>query len=460
MADSTTPDTVTRAAEVAAAGAADARPSAAPPSSGASPSAGPPLTAAEIAAIRAPFRRARLLPARAYHDPAIHDWEIEHIFLRDWIAVARAEEVPEPGSFVLRDLFGENVIVVRGRDGLIRAFYNVCRHRGTAVEERDCGKAVRFQCPYHAWIYDLDGRLLRARHTEDLEDFSLETYGLTPIRAETWQGFVFLSFADETTTTDLRTFMGDWFEHHEGFGRDMGSLRRAAQLTYRVEANWKIVAENYSECYHCPPVHPLLNRLTPYDQGEDFLADGPWKGGWMVFAEGCETMSMDGSRGGRRLLYARDDVEARRIFYYILWPNLIVSVHPDYVLTHQAWPDGPNRSTVHCDLYVDAADLGTADVTNAVEFWDLTNREDYHVVEMQQQGTRSRSWTAGRYSNQEASVHAFDLMVADRYAMDGVRTVRGWRTEVESAEEKRLRARAAAGRPVSVPVPSDLGAEE
>ncbi len=134
----------------------------------------------------------------------------------------------------------------------------------------------------------------------------------------------------------------------------MSTLRRAARLTYDVGANWKIVAENYSECYHCPPVHKMLNRLTPYDLGEDFLAEGPWKGGWMPFAEGCETMSISGTRDGRPLLYARDETEERRIYYYILWPNLIVSVHPDYVLTHQAWPDGPNRSTVHCDLYVEA----------------------------------------------------------------------------------------------------------
>jgi Rieske 2Fe-2S family protein len=338
-------------------------------------------------------------------------------------------------------VFGEDVILVRGRDDVIRAFYNVCRHRGTAVEERECGKAVRFQCPYHAWIYDLDGRLVRAKHTEDLEDFSLQTFGLTPIRCETWGGFVFLCFADEDVTPPLREYMGDWFAHHAGFGRDMSTLRRAARLTYDVKANWKIVAENYSECYHCPPVHPLLNKLTPYDLGEDFLAEGPWKGGWMVFAEGCETMSISGTRDGRPLLYARDETEARRIYYYILWPNLIVSVHPDYVLTHQAWPDGPNRSTVHCDLYVEADKLGEVDVSGAVEFWDITNREDYHVVELQQQGTRSRSWTAGRYSNQEASVHAFDIMVADRYANDGSHTVRGWRTE--TAGERRLAARGA-----------------
>ncbi|HET7829837.1 MAG TPA: Rieske (2Fe-2S) protein, partial [Candidatus Limnocylindrales bacterium] len=112
----------------------------------------PLLTAAELASIRREYRGATLLPARMYQDPAILDWERENILLRDWLMVAREEDVAEPGSFQLLDVEGENVILVRGRDDVIRAFYNVCRHRGTAVEERECGKAVRFQCPYHAWI--------------------------------------------------------------------------------------------------------------------------------------------------------------------------------------------------------------------------------------------------------------------------------------------------------------------
>jgi glycine betaine catabolism A len=412
------------------------------PSAPSSTAPRPPLfTPAEIASVRRPFRGASLLPARAYHDPAVLAFETEQWFLHDWLAVGREEEVPEPGSYLLREVMGEDILLVRARDGVLRAFYNVCRHRGTAVVEEPCGKAVRFQCPYHAWIYDLDGKLVRAKHTEDLEDFSLAAFGLTPVRLETWGGFIFVCFSDETP--DLRTSMVDWHDHHAGFGRDLSRLRRAARLTYDVAANWKIVAENYSECYHCPGVHPLLNKLTPYDLGEDFFPAGPWKGGWMVFTEGCETMSMDGQRHGRPILFARDETEARRIYYYILWPNLIVSVHPDYVLTHQAWPDGPGRSRVQCELYVDAADLGTADVTGAVDFWDLTNRQDYHVVELQQRGTRSRSWTAGRYSNQEAAVHAFDLMVMDRYAGDGVRTTREERTH---AERDRFAARAAAKR--------------
>ena len=394
-----------------------------------------PFDPAELEAVRRPFRAATLLPARAYHDPAVWAFERERWFLRDWVAVAREEELAEPGAFVTFDLVGEPLLIVRGRDRALRAFYNVCRHRGTAVAEEACGTAVRFQCPYHAWIYDLDGQLVRASHMDDIEDFSREAFGLAGIRCEAWGGFVFVSLADDAEVGDaspapaLSDWLGDFVDHHRTMGRDFTALRRAARLSYDVAANWKIVAENYSECYHCPSVHPLLNKLTPYDMGEDYEPSGPWKGGWMPLATGCETMSMDGLRHGRPLLAGTDEVAAGRIHYYILWPNLIISVHPDYVLTHQAWPDGPERSRVVCDLYVEADQLAAGiDVSGAVEFWDLTNRQDYHVVELQQRGTASRSFAAGRYSNQEASVHAFDLMVADRYADDGRRTAREQRT--------------------------------
>lgn len=397
-----------------------------------------PLTPEEIAAVRRPFRAATLLPSRAYHDPAVFEFERDEWFYRDWLVVGREEEAPEKGSFFLADVLGEPLVIVRGPDLRLRAFYNVCRHRGTAVAEERCGRVVRFQCPYHAWIYDLEGRLVKARHMEDVEDFTPEGFGLSQVRCETWGGFVFVSLDEEARS--LREHMGDWFDHHAGFGRDFTRLRRATRLEYDVAANWKIVAENYSECYHCPSVHPLLNRLTPYDLGEDFEPSGPWKGGWMPLANGCETMSMDGLRHGRPALAGASELDEGRIYYYILWPNLIVSVHPDYVLTHQAWPDGPERSRVLCDLYVEADALATPgfDISGAVDFWDLTNRQDYHVVELQQVGTRSRSFAAGRFSNQEAAVHAFDLMAVDRYAMDGVRTRREQRTGIE-----RVRAKAA-----------------
>ena len=175
-----------------------------------------PLTPEEIAAVRRPYRAASLLPGRAYHDPAIHEFERERWFRRDWLIVGREEDAATPGTYFLAEVDDEPLIVVRGRDGVIRAFYNVCRHRGTAVVEEPCGKAVRFQCPYHAWIYDLDGSLIRAKHTDDLDDFSLgdlRAGGRSASRL--WQGFVFVSLDAEAR--ELADWLGDLATHLDRF---------------------------------------------------------------------------------------------------------------------------------------------------------------------------------------------------------------------------------------------------
>lgn len=380
------------------------------------------LTPAELAAIRREYRGASLLPGRTYHDPSILEWEREHVVRRDWLMVAREEDVPEPTSFRLLAVDGEDVILVRGRDGTVRAFYNVCRHRGTAVEERDCGKAVRFQCPYHAWIYDLEGRLVRAKHTEDLEDFSLETFGLHEIPVASWQGFLFLNLS-EGPVTPLSDQLGDLVEQLARF--DFTSLRSAKRIEYDVAANWKLIAENYSECYHCPGVHPQLNALTPYDLGGDFTPGGAWQGGWMELVGGAETMALDGghgSRGGRPPMCGITSEDEARVYYYVLWPLAFLSIHPDYLLVHRLEPVAPGRTRVTCDWLFERETMERPgfDATEPVEFWDLTNRQDWHVCELQQRGTGSRSWVAGRYSNNEPSVQAFDLMVAARYNGDPI----------------------------------------
>jgi glycine betaine catabolism A len=387
------------------------------------------LTTAELASIRREYRGATLLPARCYHDEAVLDWERERIVRTDWVMAGRVEDLPTPGSFKLVDIDGESVILVRGKDDVIRAFYNVCRHRGTAVEERECGTAVRFQCPYHAWIYDLDGRLARAKHTEDLEDFGFETFGLRPVHAATWQGFVFLNLSDGSVEP-LEAQLGDLVDHFTRF--DFSTLRSAKRIDYEVAANWKFIAENYSECYHCPGVHPQLNKLTPYDLGGDYDPDGAWQGGWMELVGGAETMALDGGHGSRHGrppmcgITAEDEV---RIYYYVLWPLTFLSIHPDYLLVHRLEPIDAGHTRVICEWLFeeDTIALPDFDPSEPIAFWDLTNRQDWHVCELQQRGTRSRSWVAGRYSNNEASVQAFDLMVADRYASDGLeshRTVR------------------------------------
>jgi len=386
------------------------------------------LTAEELASVRREYRGATLLPRRTYHDTGIFGWERREILRRDWVLVAREEDAPDPGTYLLVEVDGETLVVVRNREGQLHAFHNVCRHRGTAVVEDACGKIVRFQCPYHAWIYDLDGALVRAKHTDDLDDFDFSTYSLASVRLETWQGFVFVNLAPDGPT--LREQLGDLVEQMDRF--DFGRLRSAKRIEYTVNANWKFIAENYSECYHCPGVHPQLNKLTPYDLGGDFEPHGAWQGGWMELVGEAETMALDGghgSRDGRPPMVGISAEDERRIFYYVVWPMTFISIHPDYLLLHRLVPQGPDRTRVVCDWLFEADTIAIPgfDPSDAVAFWDLTNQQDWHVCELQQRGTASSSWVAGRYSNQEASVHAFDRMVADRYAGDPIsatRTVR------------------------------------
>jgi Rieske 2Fe-2S family protein len=385
----------------------------------------PILTTEELASIRRPYRGARLLPGRTYHDAAIHDWEREQFLRHDWVIVGREAEAPQAGTYFTTELDGEPLLVVRGRDDRLRAFYNVCQHRGTAVVEEPCGKAVRFQCPYHAWIYDLEGKLIRAKHTEDLEDFSLDDFGLNSVRLETWQGFVFLNL--DPDAAPLADQLGDLVERFARF--DFAALRPARTITYDVAANWKFIAENYSECYHCPGLHPQLNQLTPYDVGAEYVPDGAWQGGWMELIAGAETMALDGGQGSRRGRPAMTGITAvdeRRIDYYIVWPTTFLSIHPDYLLVHRLAPHGPARTTIICEFLFPETTIALPDFdpSDAVAFWDLTNLQDWHACELQQRGTASRSWVSGRYSNLEESVQAFDLMVADRYAGDGVASQR------------------------------------
>jgi Rieske 2Fe-2S family protein len=379
-----------------------------------------PLTAADVAAVRQPLDRARLLPPRVFHDPAVFEYELESWFARTWLCVGRAEDVAESGSYVLAQVAGESVIVVRDRTGTLRGFSNVCRHRGSTLldEPTADGHLVRIQCPYHAWVYDLDGSLLRAPHTDLLDEFETTDFGLLPISIAEWQGFIFVNLTGDGPS--LSEQMADLSDRLPG--HPVGSLRRARKIEYEVAANWKVIAENYSECYHCPGVHPQLNRLSPYDRGHNFESAGPWAGGWMELIDAAETMSTDGSSHGRPPLSGVSATDERRIYYFVIWPNLLLSLHPDYVMSHQVWPLDAEHSRVVCEWLFEPATMARPDFdpSDAIDFWDLTNRQDWAVCERQQAGTRSRAYVPGRYSLMEDMVHAFDLMVADRYADDGV----------------------------------------
>jgi Rieske 2Fe-2S family protein len=379
-----------------------------------------PVSAAEVAATRQPVDRASLLPPRVFHDPDVLAFEQAAWFGTGWVFVAREEDVDRPGRYVTVEVAGQPLVVIRGEDDLVRAFHNVCRHRGSLICTEPEGRLVRFQCPYHAWTYELDGRLRRASHTDTLVDFATEDFGLAPARAAVWQGLVFVCL--DPAGPDLVDTLGDLSQHLARF--PLGDLRRAHRIEYDVPANWKVIGENYSECYHCPGVHPQLNRLTPYDQGQNLESNGPWCGGWMELRDDFDTMSLDGLRHGRPPLPGVTPEDERRIYYVLVWPNLLLSLHPDYLMTHQVWPVEPDRSRVICEwsFHPDTMARADFDPSDAVDFWDLTNRQDWEVCALQQRGTASAAYTAGRYALMEDMVHAFDLMLADGYAQDGVTT--------------------------------------
>jgi len=401
-----------------------------------------PITAAEVAATRQPTNRANVLPPRVFHDPAIFDHEMDNWYAGGWVSVGREEDALVPGQYFLAPVAGESMIVVRGNDGVLRAFHNVCRHRGAVIVEEERGVAPRFQCPYHAWIYDLEGRLKQPRHTELLEDFDPAEWGLIEARCATWQGIVYLDLSGQAEP--LEEFLGDLPREFARF--DLAALRRAGSIDYDVKANWKALIENYEECYHCPGVHPQLNKITPYNMGMYLPWQGPFIGSYMEVLPEYETLSLSGEAAGRPAIAGMTDEDEHRVYYFAIWPNQLLSLHPDYLMLHWLMPLAPDRTLVRCEWFFDPAEMAKPDFdpSDAIEFWDMTNRQDWHVCELQQRGTRSRAYTAGRYSAIESSVHGFDLMVADRYANDGVITpqVRIAKQESSAAVKERAKAKA------------------
>jgi Rieske 2Fe-2S family protein len=197
----------------------------------------------------------------------------------------------------------------------------------------------------------------------------------------------------------------------------LGELRRCAAITYDVESNWKAIVENYSECLHCPGVHPELNRLSHYMSGEEYEGEGAWCGGSMTLTEGAETMAQNGGHGSRPAIAGLTEKEQRDVLYFALFPNLLVSLHPDYVMVHTLWPRGAGRTEVVCEWYFEpeTAEAPGFDPSDAVDFWDTVNRQDWHVCELVQRGIGSRGHVPGRYTETELTVHAFDQLVAEAY---------------------------------------------
>jgi Rieske 2Fe-2S family protein len=350
----------------------------------------------------------KTLPQRYFVSPEIFAQEQTEIFSRNWLLVGHKSQLKKSGDFFLVTIAGESLIVVRDQKSEIRAFYNVCRHRGTRLKEDTCGDTSAIQCPYHAWTYGLDGRLIGAPHMDDVPGFDKSDYPLHRVNLGLWEGFIFVNLRDASTERSGYRSLGDWVAPLNGkFSHwNMSILQPAKRIEYDVRANWKLMFENYSECYHCPGVHPQLQKVSPYDSAENDLREGPFLGGFMKINPG-KSLTMSGNACAA---FVGQIENLQQVFYYSIFPNMLLSLHPEYVMVHQLWPQSPERTLIVCDWLFHPDAFGRKDFRpdDAIEFWDMTNKQDWHVCELSQQGISSRAYEPGPYSARESIPAAWD----------------------------------------------------
>jgi Rieske 2Fe-2S family protein len=347
------------------------------------------------------------LPARFYTDPDLFRRELEAFYFERWICAGRTEFISQPGDYFLREVAGESVVVVRDAEGAVNAFFNVCRHRGTRMCTEPQGNCRnRIQCPYHGWTYGLDGHLLGAPYMDS--DFRCEDYSLRRISTDVWDGHVFLHLGSQPEP--LSRQLGKLAQKFAAWR--MQELRFYHRAAYDVKANWKLIILNFNECLHCPLVHPALNRLTDYLGADNEPPDPNYAGGSMGFRATAETMSMDGHRR-RAYLPGLDERQRQQVCYYSIYPNLLLSLHPDYMMVHTLWPRAVDRTAIFCEWYFHPREVANPDfvAVDVIQFWDMTNKEDWRVVELAQAGIASRAYTPGPYSPREELLHGFDDIV-------------------------------------------------
>jgi Rieske 2Fe-2S family protein len=368
-------------------------------------------TAASIGSLLSSRIAGHVLPAGLYTRPDVFEADMKVFFGRHWIYVGLECEIPEPGDTQVLDIGSSSVILLRDDDLQVRAFHNVCRHRGTRICSEATGQfAGSIQCPYHAWTYDLDGRLLGAPHMNEVPHFRKADYPLLTVNAAEWDGHVFLNLS--ASPEPLGAQLGPLVAKFRNWA--MQDLRLGRRIVYDVKANWKLIIQNYNECLHCPNLHPALNNLSHYLSGENEPLRTTYMGGRMDLRPGVDTLSMDGTCP-REFLPGLPADDRRRVYYYCIFPNMMLSLHPDYMLTHTLWPIAPDRTINVCEWHFQPSELARPgfDPADCVEFWDMTNKQDWHVCELSQAGISSPAYVPGPYSNREDLLYAFDRFIVD-----------------------------------------------
>lgn len=357
-----------------------------------------------------PFGRSTMLPAAAYTDAAVFAWEQRHVVAAGWVCLGREDELCAGGTTQQAVTVGDVPVLLTRHGGVLRAFANTCRHRGHELLGDGCASSGRVvTCPYHAWTFGLDGALVAAPRMQQAPGFDAAAYPLVAVPMEVWHGWVMVNATG--TAAPLATWVGAL----EGLVAPYAPqrLRVGARHTYTLAANVKSVVENYQECYHCPMIHPELCAVTPADSGDNWDLPGAWVGGSLDLADGAETMSFD----GRSLGVPIEGADPRKVQYLGLFPNLLLSLHPDYVMTHRLVALGPDRTWLECTWLFppEAFEREGFDPAYAVDFWDLTNRQDWAACESVQRGLASPHFRPGPLAPNEDAVHQWVAMVGRVY---------------------------------------------
>jgi phenylpropionate dioxygenase-like ring-hydroxylating dioxygenase large terminal subunit len=374
----------------------------------------PDLDRAAVAVTAAPLERSRTLPSAAYVSPAVWEWEQRHFFDMSWACVGRSAELARAGDQMAVRAGLDSILLVRDEAGALRGFYNACRHRGHELVE--CGAPVAnrkvVKCPYHSWVYGLDGANRATPRFGDIPGFDRADFPLIPARVAQWRGWIFVNGSGDAPS--LQDHVGNLEEHLAPYEPER--LLLGAAHHYEVRANWKTITENYHECYHCPSIHPELCQVTPTDSGRNYASTGAWVGGDMALKAHAETMSLTGRSRGEPLRGLGPD-HRRRVLYVGLLPNLLLSLHPDYVMTHRLQPTAPDRTLVDCQWLFppEALERHDFDPSYASDFWDVTNRQDWRACESVARGLASRGHRPGPFSRDEDEVHQFMSLIARGY---------------------------------------------
>ena len=356
---------------------------------------------------------AHTLASKFYTEPAILEIEKMRIFLQTWQLVGTLSHecgetngvkrtIADPESFFTADVTGEPIIVVRDKEGTLRAFSNVCRHRaGPIALGSGCKNVLR--CQYHGWTYTLDGRLIGTPDVEGVEFFDRSNMGMVPLRVETWEQFIFVNF--DLDAEPLSVYLGRIPEQVRGF--QFAGLQFAERRDYIIHCNWKVYVDNYLEGYHIPIAHPGLMREIDYAQ---YRTDT-----YRYYSEQFAPIRAMKTDDATERFYAPGKGLQQAVYFWV-FPNLMLNVYPDNISTNLIVPLSHDKTlTIFEWFFHDAEDAKVQErIQRAIAFSDEVQQEDIGLCENVQRGLRSSTYDRGRYSvKRENGVHHFHMLLGE-----------------------------------------------